>query len=72
MAKQAEADQYHDFLSAFPFPELRLVRDLAVEATKYDDDHSAERTAIMALRKRVIDGEFDATQAESLIQKDPK
>jgi hypothetical protein len=61
MADEADQGTYHDFLSPFPMPELRLVRDLATIATKYPE----KATEIMAIRRRVIDGEFDATTEES-------
>jgi hypothetical protein len=63
MATEAERGEYHDFLSPFPFPEMRLVRNLASEATKYPDE--AKQAEIMALRRRVMDGEFDASTEES-------
>jgi hypothetical protein len=61
MAEEAEKGTYHDYLSPFPTPELRLVRDLAVVATKFPE----KATEIMALRRRVIDGDFDASKEES-------
>lgn len=64
MADEAAKGMYHDFLSPYPLPEMRLVRDLMLEHTKYGDDE-AKRVAIMALRRRVADGEFDASKEES-------
>jgi hypothetical protein len=61
MAKEADEGMYHDYLSPHPMPEMKLVHDLAVIATKYPD----KATDIMALRRRVINGEFDADRAES-------
>jgi hypothetical protein len=61
MAAAAQAGMYHDFLSPYPLPEMRLVRDLAVEATR----DPAKAAGIMALRKRIINGDFDASKEES-------
>ena len=61
LAAGVDKGLYHDFLSPFPNPTMRMVRDLAVKATRYPN----KSTAIMAIRRRVIDGEFDATKEES-------
>lgn len=61
MADRAATGWYHDFLSPLDFPETTLVNDLAVAAA----DHPAQEEAIMILRKRVIDGDFDANLEES-------
>jgi hypothetical protein len=63
LAQSAEKDEYHDFLSPYPLPEMKLVKDLAVEATKWRDEEKI--ASIMALRQRVINGDFDASTAES-------
>ncbi len=55
MARKAEADYYHDFKSPLDLPELQLESDLRTVGTP----------AAMALRKRVINGDFDADLAES-------
>lgn len=63
MATKAATGYYHDFLSPLDFPELqleadlRMARDLAV-----DPQRKAE---IEAVRKRHINGEFDANKEES-------
>jgi len=55
MAVKAATGYYHDFLSPLAFPEMRLAADLFVAGTP----------AALALRQRVINGEFDATSEES-------
>lgn len=61
MAAKAATGWYHDFMSPLDAPTLTLVDDLAV-AAKND---SPQRAAILALRARAINGDFDATTAES-------
>jgi hypothetical protein len=65
LAQDAEKDFYHDFSSPYPLPEMVLVRELQIESTKCGSDQNDKRIKIMALRRRVIDGEFDATIEES-------
>jgi hypothetical protein len=61
MADQAATGYYHDFLSPLSTPELQLCDDLAVAAAC----NPAEKTDdILALRKRVINGDFDASTEE--------
>lgn len=55
MADKARAGYYHDFLSPLDFPEMQLAADLAAVGTP----------AALAVRQRVIDGDFDATAEES-------
>jgi hypothetical protein len=55
MAKKAREGYYHDFLSPLATPCIQLERDLAAIATP----------AAMALRKRHLNGDFDATKEES-------
>lgn len=62
MADKAATGYYHDFLSPLDLPEIQLVNDLGFAATT---THRHRQDAIMALRKRVIDGEFDASTEES-------
>ena len=57
MADRAANGWYHDYLSPLDTPAITLADDLAV-AAKYDSPH---RAAIIALRARHINGEFDAT-----------
>lgn len=54
MAARAREDFYHDFFSPLPAPELQLVYDLLQIGTR----------EALALRERVINGEFDATTEE--------
>lgn len=61
MADRAATGWYHDFMSPLDLPEVTLVNDLAVAAA----DHPEQEDAIMILRKRVMDGDFDASLEES-------
>jgi hypothetical protein len=61
MAAAARTGYYHDYLSPLAMPELQLINDLAEAAGKRPEQSGV----IMALRRRVINGEFDATTAES-------
>lgn len=62
MAELAATGYYHDFLSPLDLPEITLMSDLAMASTTKDETKS---TAIMALRRRVMNGEFDASAEES-------
>lgn len=55
MAAKAKTGYYHDFMSPLATPCLQLAADLAKVGT----------TAALALRKRHMNGEFDATKEES-------
>jgi hypothetical protein len=55
MAAKAAEGYYHDFLSPLAMPEIALIGDLLAAGTP----------EAMALRQRVIDGDFDASTAES-------
>lgn len=55
MAEKAATGYYHDFMSPLDLPEIQLVADLAAAGTP----------EALALRVRVMDGEFDATLEES-------
>jgi len=55
MAKKAETGYYHDFLSPLDTPCIQLAADLAVINTP----------AAQALRRRHLNGEFDASKEES-------
>lgn len=61
MADRAATGFYHDYLSPLATPELQLVHDLHQAALKRPDTAQS----ILALRRRVIDGEFDASTEES-------
>jgi hypothetical protein len=63
MADLAWTGYYHDFLSPLELPEMTLVNQLNIEATK--PANVKHRMAIAELRNRVINGEFDASAAES-------
>ena len=62
MAAQAETGYYHDFMSPLAQPEMQLIRDLTHEMNARTPDAGQP---IAKLRKRVIDGDFDASQEES-------
>jgi hypothetical protein len=55
MAAKAETGWYHDYLSPLDDPAITLADDLAVAGTD----------AALKLRKRHLNGEFDATVEES-------
>jgi hypothetical protein len=66
MIRRAEAGYYHDYLSPLALPEMALVNELGGLANHPSrSGDPAARVALMALRQRVIDGEFDASKAES-------
>lgn len=54
MADKAAEGYYHDFLSPLVFPEMQLLEDLDIGTP-----------AAIALRERVVNGEFDASAEES-------
>lgn len=66
LAKRAEQDEFHDFLSPHDFPELLLDKEL-VEIIKEADITGAHRVkaAAMNIRARHHEGEFDASLKES-------
>jgi hypothetical protein len=64
MADKAATGYYHDFLSPLDLPEIVLVNQLNIEAIA-QENNPERRHAIMALRDRVINGDFDASQEES-------
>lgn len=55
MADKAATGYYHDFLSPIELPEIQLINDLGIAGTP----------EAMALRLRVINGDFDASKEES-------
>lgn len=60
MADDAARGYYHDFLSPLDLPEMQLAHDL-MSATLIKPN----KDDILALRERVICGEFDASAEES-------
>jgi hypothetical protein len=64
MAANAATGYYHDYLSPLDLPEVVLVNQLNIEAIAQEANPDRQR-AIMALRTRVIDGDFDASDEES-------
>ena len=61
IAVDAEADKYHDYKSDIPFPAITLVHRLHAAALTYP----GMAPAILSLRERVKQGEFDATAEEA-------
>lgn len=55
MADMAATGFYHDFMSPLDMPEMQLIDDLSAINTP----------AAKALRDRVMNGDFDASQEES-------
>lgn len=64
MVTRAVDGYYHDFESPLAFPEMQLVADLR-DMAKLPTTGPAARKALAQLAARVINGEFDATKAES-------
>lgn len=64
MLQRAIDGYYHDFESPLPFPEMQLVSDLRGMASLPTTGPKAKQ-ALNALARRVINGEFDASRAES-------
>jgi hypothetical protein len=64
MIRRAEAGYYHDYLSPLALPEMALVNELGALANQPGRAELAG-LALLGLRQRVIDGEFDASKAES-------
>lgn len=62
MATRAGNAWYDDYLSPLDTPIMTLVDDLAVAAAKADV-HA--RPAVLELRRRAMNGDFDATLEES-------
>ena len=58
---KARTGYYHDFLSPLDLPEIALINDLGVAAQTHPDNAAA----IMGLRERVMNGDFDASDEES-------
>lgn len=63
LARRAEADEFHDFLSPHSFPEMEL--DSALVALAKNASNARQRTAARILRERHHNGEFDADLKES-------
>lgn len=63
MAAKARRDEYHDFLSEADLPELMLERELRDARDGCPDKERAAR--IEAIRRRHLQGEFDASNEES-------
>jgi len=63
MAKLARQDMFHDYLSPQATPTMGLVDMLSGAAQGCPDGRRMR--AIIALRQRVIDGDFDADSEES-------
>jgi hypothetical protein len=61
LAKRAEADEFHDFLSPHAFPEMQLIGEL--DALIYTA--KTGRNQAINIRSRAINGEFDADYEES-------
>ena len=63
MAQRAEAGYYDDYLSPLPDNIGQLVHDLLETAASLKDDSRV--VAILTLRQRAINGDFDGSTAES-------
>src|SRR5262245_7856860 len=66
LARRAEADEFHDFLSPHATPEMELAAELSRASVEADLAHDhAKAVAATDIRGRVINGEFDASKEES-------
>jgi hypothetical protein len=63
MAALAAEGHYHDYISTLTFPGLTLLDDLTKAA---EQAGGAQRDVILALFGRIKDGDFDATDEESV------
>ena len=63
MADKAATGYYHDYLSPLDLPEIELMRDLARAAALATNLDRCK--AILDLRGRAMNGDFDASEAES-------
>ena len=64
LAKRAELDEFHDYLSPHDFPEMQL--DVELVAMIKDESRPAEqRDAAQRIREAHHDGAWDATKEES-------
>lgn len=63
MAAKAREGYYHDFLSPLDLPEMQLLSDLA--GAHRDCTDQQRRDQISDIRKRAMDGDFDASIEES-------
>ena len=64
MIRRAADGYYHDFLSPLATPEVQLVADLRDLASRPATPRNS-RSLLREMAQRVIDGEFDASRAES-------
>jgi hypothetical protein len=64
MIEKAVSGHYHDYLSPLTFPEIQLVADLR-ELASLPATPAASRPLLRDMAQRVIDGDFDASKAES-------
>jgi hypothetical protein len=65
MITRAGEGYYHDYLSPLAMPEMALVAELHSLANHPSRNGSKARLELVKLALRVIDGEFDASRAES-------
>ena len=65
MIARAERGYYHDYLSPLALPELALAEELAAMARHPSRHGTPARDAILAIRAGVLNGDFDASKAES-------
>jgi hypothetical protein len=65
MIARAERGYYHDYLSPLALPEMALAEELAAMIRHPSRAGLPSRRAIQAIRAGVLNGEFDASKAES-------
>jgi hypothetical protein len=64
MLARAAGGYYHDYESPLAMPEVQLVRDLR-DMAELPATGPKARAALRAIAHRVMEGDFDATKAES-------
>jgi hypothetical protein len=65
MIARAARGYYHDYLSPLALPELALIGELRAIANHPSRNGTRSRLVLLDIAQRVIDGEFDASKAES-------
>jgi hypothetical protein len=66
LAARARQDEFHDFKSPHALPQHQLMYALGIEAGKAQSlRHLERRDQILAIQRGVMNGDFDATKAES-------
>src|SRR5262245_35646565 len=65
MAAKARQNYYHDFFSELAAPAMTLAKDLLYAAEMAKADPVLYKAILKVRERHVMDGDFDATKAES-------